>query len=373
MWAAIFGLVFVAAIGAFIYLCRCVCKFMPECRTPYAKLDKPLRIFISAYILLAVIAVLCLALGYINAILIVIHSVIFMLLSDLLFFVVRKIRGKRFGINFAAILALATTAIYLSVGYALANNVWIENYELHTDKAVGSLRVVMFADSHVGTTFDGKEFAEYVKQMQDCDPDVVVIAGDYVDDDTSREDMIEACRALGTLKTTYGVYYAFGNHDKGYYEDSARGYSGAELIAELRKNNVTVLQDEAVLIDERFYIIGRQEAEEKRRGTGARAEISDIVKDIDRSKYSIVINHQPTDYDNEAEAGVDLVLSGHTHGGQMFPIGLISDMFGMNDRVYGHEKRNGTDFIVTSGISDWAFKFKTGCRSEFVVVDIKGE
>lgn len=373
MWAAIFGLVFIAAIGAFIFLCHRVCKFMPECRTPYARLDKPLRIFLSAYILLVVIAALCLAMGYINALVIVIHLVVFLLLSDLLFFVVRKIRGKRFGINFAAILALATTVIYLSVGYALANNVRIANYELRTDKAVGSLRVVMFADSHVGTTFDGDKFAEYVKQMQDCDPDVIVIAGDYVDDDTPREDMIAACRALGALKTTYGVYYAFGNHDKGYYEDSARGYGGAELIAELEKNNVTVLQDEAVLIDDRFYIIGRQEAEERRRGAGDRAALADIVKDIDASKYSIVIDHQPTDYDNEAAAGVDLVLSGHTHGGQMFPIGIISDIFKMNDRVYGHEKRSGTDFIVTSGISDWAFKFKTGCRSEFVVVDIKSE
>lgn len=373
MWVAIFGFAFAAAIGAFVYLCNRVYRLLPECRTPYAKLDKPIRIFLSAYILLAIISVLCAAMGYINAIVIVIHLVIFLLLSDLLFFIVRKIRGKRFKINFAAMLALATTVIYLSVGYALANNVWVANYELHTDKAVGSLRIVMFADSHIGTTFDGEAFSEYVKQMQDCDPDLVVIAGDYVDDDTPREDMIAACRALGTLKTTYGVYYAFGNHDKGYYEDSARGYGGAELIAELKKNNVTVLQDEAVLIDDRFYVIGRQEAEEKRRGTGARADIADIVKDIDRSKYSIVINHQPTDYDNEVAAGMDLVLSGHTHGGQMFPIGLISDMFGMNDMVYGHEKRSGTDFIVTSGISDWAFKFKTGCKSEFVVVDIKCE
>ena len=366
MWAAIFGLAFAAAIGGFAFLCHRVYTLLPECRAPHAKLDKPLRILLSAYILLAVIAVLCLVLGYINAIVTVIYLVVFLLLFDLVFFIVRRIRGKEFKIDFGAILALATTVVYLAVGYMLANNVWTENYELRTDKALGSLRVVMFADSHVGALFDGEEFGEYVRRMQDCNPDVVVIAGDFVDDDTSREDMIAACRALGTLKTTYGVYYAFGNHDRGYYGSAAMGYGGANLIRELEKNNVTILQDEVVLIDDRFYIIGRQD-----RSKGDRADISDIVKDIDKSKYSIVINHQPTDYDNEAAAGVDLVLSGHTHGGQMVPMGQIMDIFGLNDMVYGHEKRRGTDFIVTSGIADWAFKFKIGCKSEFVVVDIK--
>ncbi len=66
-------------------------------------------------------------------------------------------------------------------------------------------------------------------------------------------------------------------------------------------------------------------------------------------------------------------LSGHTHGGQLIPLVQLGRRFhiGGNDSVYGLERRNGTDFIVTSGISDWAIKFKTGCRSEFVIVDIK--
>ena len=85
----------------------------------------------------------------------------------------------------------------------------------------------------------------------------------------------------------------------------------------------------------------------------------------------IVIDHQPTDYANQALAEVDLVLSGHTHGGQLFPFNQVGKWIGANDRIYGHEKRNKTDFIVTSGISDWAIKFKTGTKSEYVVINIK--
>ena len=84
----------------------------------------------------------------------------------------------------------------------------------------------------------------------------------------------------------------------------------------------------------------------------------------------MVLDHQPNDYDAEAESGADLVLSGHTHGGQLIPVNLFISL--ANDKTYGMEKRGNTNFIVTSGISDWAIKFKTGCRSEFNVIDVNG-
>ena len=360
-------------VFGFIYLCNRIYQFAPVKKTDLTRYKRNMRIVEIVTDLLAFVLLLCLLIGYINAAVTIIHLLIFWLLSDLLFYIIRKARkNKRFSYNFAGMLAIVTTVIYLSVGWVLAHNVVATQYTVYTDKEVGNLRIVMFADSHVGSTFDGDGFKKHVQSMQSYDPDIVIIAGDYVDDDTSREDMIDSCRALGTLKTTYGVYYACGNHDKGYYSDSHRNYSAKDLFVELEKNGVTVLQDEVTLVDDRFYIVGRQEAEEHRRGK-ARAEIGELTAGLDSSKYSIVINHQPTDYANEAKAGVDLVLSGHTHGGQMFPIGLISDVFGLNDRVYGREHRGNTDFIVTSGISDWAFKFKTGCYSEFVVIDIKGK
>ena len=185
--------------------------------------------------------------------------------------------------------------------------------------------------------------------------------------------MLAACRALGSLETTYGVYFVFGNHDKGYYNNDRRGYNSDDLVAELEKNGVTVLEDESVLVDNRFYIVGRADKSEELEGrSGYRKPVAELMQGLDADKYTIVLDHQPNDYDAEAAAKADLVLSGHTHGGQMLPINRIGEWIGANDFTYGYERIDSTDFIVTSGISDWAIDFKTGCRSEYVVIDIKG-
>lgn len=101
-------------------------------------------------------------------------------------------------------------------------------------------------------------------------------------------------------------------------------------------------------------------------------EMKELVAGLDDDKYMIVLDHQPHDYDAQEQAGVDLVLSGHTHGGQLFPINYVGEWTKENEKTYGLEKRGNTNFIVTSGISCWAIDFKTGCKSEYVMIDVEG-
>lgn len=371
MWAIIFFLLFAASITGFIYLINRFSKFCFVRR--FSRGNKKIKIVISTAVLIIITASVWLTIGYMNAIISLLHLVIFWLICDLANWIIQKKLKKSFKRYYAGGFAILITLGYLSVGWFLVHHVWETDYTIETDKNVGDLRIIQFADSHVGTTFDGEGFSEYVNQMQELNPDVVLITGDFIDDDTTKEDMILSCKALGTLETTYGVYFSFGNHDKGYYGADYRGYSGDDLIAELEKNKVTVLEDENVLIDDRFYIVGRQDYSEVERG-GSRAEMGELVENLDKDKFIIVMDHQPHDYEKQAESKVDLVLSGHTHGGQLIPINFVGEWFiKANDRTYGYEKRDDTNFIVTSGISDWAIKFKTGCKSEFVVIDVKGK
>lgn len=89
---------------------------------------------------------------------------------------------------------------------------------------------------------------------------MLLIAGDFVDDGTSKTEMIKASKYLGNIKTKYGVYFAHGNHDKGYYGEK-RGYTSTDLENELTKNGVKILKDESTLINNEIYLIGRQDFE----------------------------------------------------------------------------------------------------------------
>lgn len=366
MWIAIFlGVLAVLAAGI-IYLINRIGKF------PYIKKltkeKRRLRILWGIGFVVVLLFIMGVTMGSVNAVICLIHFVLIMLLCDFAAFLVKKCRKKEYRFDYAIIAGVVITVVYLAVAWYLAHHVWRADYMIETEKEVGKFRIVQFADSHVGTTFHGDGFKKHMEEIQKENPDVVLITGDYVDDDTSKEDMVSSCEALGQLKTTYGVYYAFGNHDKGYFR--GRDYDGDDLIRELEKNGVIVLQDESVLVDDRVYIVGRQDRSEEQRGD-SRASMKELVEPLDKDKFIVVLDHQPNDYDAEAEAGVDLVLSGHTHGGQFFPVTYVGEWIGANDRTYGYERRDKTDFIVTSGISDWAIKFKTGCKSEYVVVDVE--
>ncbi|MBP5353615.1 MAG: metallophosphoesterase [Lachnospiraceae bacterium] len=279
--------------------------------------------------------------------------------------------GKPFKVYWKGIIVILVCAVYLGFGWYNAHHVDRTAYELSTEKSLpgGKLRIAQIADSHIGTTFDGEGFASYMQTIQKDNPDIVVVTGDFVDDSSTKEDMVAACRALGAMQTTYGVYFVYGNHDKGYY--NSRDYTPEELDAELRNNGVIVMEDKVAVIADCVCIIGRRDRNEGERKNGTkRLTMDEITKELDKSCYTIVLDHQPNDYDAEAAAGADLVLSGHTHGGQLIPLGPIGRWIGANDRTYGMEQRGGTTFIVTSGISDWEIYFKTGTKSEYVIIDI---
>lgn len=364
MWLAIFGAILIFAISGAVYI---VCGFHRfSIIKKLSEKHSLLAWFISVIIAFAVLSIGAI-INVWSAAVIMIHLFIIWLICDLIALIIHRIRRKKSERNISGVIAIAITAIYLSFGWYFAHHVFITNYKLTTPKNVGNgIRIALIADSHLGVTLDGEKFAKQVKRIQELNPDIVIIAGDFVDDDSKKEDMERACEALGTLNTTYGVFYAMGNHDKGYYSEQYRGFSYDDLNDSLTKNGVICLVDEIADIENNLYITGRADKSDP-----DRMAIGDLIKDLDSSRYNIVINHQPNDYKAEAEANVDIVLSGHTHGGPLIPAGQIGLLIGANDALYGHKKISSTDFIVTSGISTWAIPFKTGTKSEIVCIDIE--
>lgn len=312
------------------------------------------------------VAPFCFFMNTVTVTVVLLHLFLFWIVFDLCGFIINKLRKSTEIKYYAGYVAIIFTIIYLSVGWYNAHHIRETHYEVATSKDIESpVRIAAIADSHLGKTLSGKNFAKAMENLQQANPDLVVVVGDYVDDETPKEDMLMACEALGDLETKYGVYFVYGNHDNGYY--NYRDFDSAELAKAIESKGITILRDECVEFPCGITLVGRLD-----RTFASRKSASEIMEGVDRTSYSIMLDHQPNDYDNETLAAPGMVISGHTHGGHMFPAGILGRLMKVNDKVYGHEKRESTDFIVTSGVSGWAVPFKTGTFSEYVIIDILG-
>ena len=372
MWMALMIVLAISSLVAIFYIVHCFH------RTSFLKkLSKDHKIL--SWILSLLPVCLIVAFGVINFMAIVVvmlHTVVFLIVADLLALLILKIKkkstpeSKTKALTIGTILAVITCTIYLGIGWYNAHHVTETGYTFYTAKPLpnNSLRIVALADSHLGVTLDKDSFAYQCERIQKTNPDLVVLVGDFVDDESTKEDMVGSIKALSELKTTYGVYFTYGNHDRGYYAAGYRNFSAEDLENELIKNNIHILRDDTLLLDDTFYLTGRLDKWVDKN----RLPASDLTANTDPDKFHLMLDHQPNDFKNEAATNVDMVICGHTHGGHIFPTGTLSQWlgFGKVDLLYGTKHLQNTDFIVTSGISGWAMPFKTGCFSEYVVIDV---
>ena len=359
MWLILFSIALLLALAGLGYLLVCFHRF-----SFLVKLgaSRPLLSWLCALLCVAALGLFA-RVNVPTLIVVLLHLAAAFMLCGALALLFEKLTGRAVPYDLRGLCALLLTAVYLTVGWINAHRVSETDYALRTGKAVEPLRLALIADSHLGVTLDGEGFARELERIQAARPDLVVIAGDFVDDDSSRADLTRACEALGALETRCGVYYVYGNHDRGYFD--SRDFSASQLRRALEGAGVTILEDACVPIGEGYTLIGRRD-----RSDQGRMDMEELTAGLDAKRYWIVLDHQPNDYTAEAASGADLVLSGHTHGGHMFPAGQLGLLMHANDFNYGLTARGETSFIVTSGISGWAIPFKTGTRSEFVVIDI---
>ena len=197
MWYIIFVLLILFTGGGLLYLGTRAAKFVPAGSTP----KRRLLIGLSAVIL--IFAVIVWLINLMNAVVCLLHFVFLWLVCDFIFTLVRRFRKRPFKRYYAGYAAIALSLAALLAGWYLNHRVWVTAYTIESEKAVSDLRIVLFADSHIGTTFDGEGFAEHVRAMQEQNPDLVVIAGDFVDDGTGREEMVAAGRPWSSAAAVF--------------------------------------------------------------------------------------------------------------------------------------------------------------------------
>jgi predicted MPP superfamily phosphohydrolase len=227
---------------------------------------------------------------------------------------------------------------------------------LTVHKSIGQaepLTIVALSDLHLGDNIGRDELAGWVELINAERPDIVLIAGDIVDFDVRPLYDRRMAEVFRRIRSTYGVYAVMGNH-----EYIAGANSSMKFFPEA---GIRLLTDTAELIDNKFYVVGRDD-----RSHPGRKPVGELTGTLDKSKPVILLDHQPYDLQTAAEHGIDLQISGHTHHGQVWPISLITDA--IYELPHGYLKKGDTHFYVSSGIGLWGGKYRIGTQSEYVVI-----
>ncbi|WP_416150573.1 metallophosphoesterase [Salipaludibacillus sp. HK11] len=249
---------------------------------------------------------------------------------------------------------------YIGFGLYNAYQPVVRTYSLEVPRGKAkrkSLRIAVASDMHFGG-LSGKNHAKrLVRTINKLNAELVLFPGDLVDDDPSIFKEKRMDRTLKNIKADSGVYAVLGNHE--YYGGKIK-----QLTKIMKNIGVTILQDETVVIDNSIQIVGRKDKTDHKRNT-----IDELMESSRKSTIpTLVLDHQPNDLDAIMDQGADIVISGHTHRGQIAPNHWITKKIFELD--WGYKKKNQLHVIVSSGFGFWGPPIRIGSRSEVVQLDI---
>lgn len=269
----------------------------------------------------------------------------------------RKTFYQKFGgkaLILSLFLAIVSTAIYN------AYTPTVRHIKLTVNQSLAKpIKIAMVADLHLGVLVGNRQLDKLTAILQQQNPELLLIPGDVLDDDTEYYDRENMHLAMSKLVKTVplGVYATLGNHDVYGHQQ--------QIENALTQAGVHLLTDSMATVDNRLDIIGRPDdliAERK-----ATAEL--MPKEI--NKPVILLDHRPSEIDDNVKLPIDLQVSGHTHNGQVFPANFIVKY--LNTVAYGHKQINDTHVLVTSGYGFWGVPFRLGSQSEVWIIDLKGK
>jgi predicted MPP superfamily phosphohydrolase len=222
-------------------------------------------------------------------------------------------------------------------------------------RAAHGFRIAVVSDIHLSPML-GRGFAQkVVDTINSTQPDLIAVVGDLVDGDVA--DLGPAAAPLAGLKARHGSYFVTGNHEY---------ISGAEQwVEEVRRLGLTPLENarrELPYLD----LAGVNDIAGEDEGQGP--DFAKALGDRDTSRAVVLMAHQPVQIHDAVDHGVDLQLSGHTHGGQMWPMTYVAEA--ANPTLAGLERYGDTQLYVSRGAGAWGPPVRVGAPSDITVVEL---
>ena len=223
------------------------------------------------------------------------------------------------------------------------------------------LDIVLVSDIHLGTLTPKKHIQKRIDLINSLNPDIILLAGDILDEDLTPVIHLDLGSALKQLRAPLGVFGITGNHEY---------IGGVEPAAEyLTNHGITLLRDSVVKINNSFYLAGREDRDINRFSGDTRLPVEELLKDTPQDLPVILMDHQPYELGKSAAAGASLQVSGHTHHGQIWPINYITKAIYEISRGYGII--DGMHVYVSSGLGTWGPPVRIGTRPEIVYIQVR--
>ena len=263
--------------------------------------------------------------------------------------------------------ALSFTAALIISGYGIYNSFSIreKHYYLKLEKDLQTpVKIAMISDVHLGSVGYMERIERVAKIINKAEPDIVCVCGDLFNGDFNSIDNKDGARkVLAGINAKYGKYFCPGNHDS--------GETYADMMRFAKECGIIPLEDWTVYPGNSIRLTGRRDGSPIGETDGEpRKELPELTSEA--TGLSVVMDHNPTHYE-EYDTNTDLILSGHTHKGQIWPGNLITEA--LFDADYGSYRKGSLSprMIVSSGCGVWGPPMRTGSQCEVVIIDITGK
>ncbi|MCR5783318.1 MAG: metallophosphoesterase [Clostridia bacterium] len=284
--------------------------------------------------------------------------------SDIIYSIFVSVSHKNRSFAAAKVISVVFGVVYLVFGMVNMQTVRPDYHTYTSDKLSGEHKFVFIADVHVGSAQPFSVTEKTVAAIAAEKPEFTIIGGDLTDDYTTKEELVATAELFGSLDCP--VYYIFGNHDRQKHAEKYAGgqkYTPEEFRQILTDAGIIILRDEYAQIAPDLVLLGREDMSEEEE----RRDIA-TLPNPSPDAFLLAADHQPFDFKKNTEAGVDLQVSGHTHSGQLFPLGEIYAPFAY---CRGEHEYNGGKLYVSPGACGWRVPFRTdsGCRFEVITLN----
>ncbi|MFZ4301630.1 metallophosphoesterase [Streptomyces cinereoruber] len=223
-------------------------------------------------------------------------------------------------------------------------------------RAAHGYRIAVVSDIHLGPILGRAHTQRIVDAINSTQPDLIAVVGDLVDGTV--ENLGPAAEPLARLRARHGSFFVTGNHEY---------FSGADAwVDHVRELGLRPLRNERLEMAAGFDLAGVDDVAGESEGQGP--DFVRALGDRDRARAAVLLAHQPIVVHDAVRHGVDLQLSGHTHGGQLWPGNLLAEL--ANPTVAGLERYGDTQLYVSRGAGAWGPPVRVGAPSDITVVEL---